>query len=52
MKLTVMPVLVEFFRTVHKDLEKKLRELEMRGRIYTICTTAMLRFAKILKKVL
>ena len=37
---------------VHKGLERRLEVLEIRGRIETIQTTALLRSARILRKVL
>ena len=37
---------------VLKGLEKKLEELEIRGRIKTFQTTGLLRLAKILRRVL
>ena len=44
----VIPVVIGTLGMVLKDLEKELEELEIRGRIKTIQTTALLRSARIL----
>ena len=54
MKVTETPNVVGVLETVHKGLKKKRRldELDIRGRIETIQTTALLRSASILRGVL
>ena len=52
MKVTVIPIAADTLETVTKNLEKRLEELEIRGRIETIQTTALLRSARILRRVL
>ena len=52
MGVTVIPVVVGVLGTVPKDLERRIEELEIRGRIDTIQTTALLRSARILRRVL
>ena len=52
MKVTVIPIIVGGFGMVHKDLEKKLRELEIRRRNKIIQTTALLKSSRIHKKIL
>ena len=52
MRVTVMPIRIGSLRIVHKILKKRLEELEIRGRTETIKTTALLRLAGILRKVL
>ena len=52
MKETMMSVVVGALETIAHDLEKKLEELEIRGRIKTILTTALLNSARILRNVL
>ena len=52
MQLTVIPVVLGTLRTIPKDLERKLKELEIGGRIGKIRITALLRSARILRKVL
>ena len=44
-KMVVIPVVVGDFGTVPKSLEKKLKELEIRWRIETIQTPALLQLA-------
>ena len=41
-KVTVIPVVTAIFGTVPKGLERGLEEWEIRGRIETIQTTALL----------
>ena len=52
MKVMVIPIVVGALGTVPKGLEKMLEELEIRGRIETIQITALLRSARILRRVL
>ena len=52
MRVTVIPTVIGTLGTVQKDLERGLDELEIEGRIETIKTTALLRSARILRRVL
>ena len=46
----IIPIIGHELKTVHKGLERDLKELEMRGRIGTIMTTLLLRSARKLTK--
>ena len=48
----VIPILIGVLSTVIKGLIKGFEDLEIRGRIETIQTTALLRSARILSRVL
>ena len=50
--VTVIPMVTGILGTVPKRLERGLQELEIRGRIEAIQTTALLRSARIARKVL
>ena len=52
MRMTVIPIEVGALGTVAKGLEERLEKLENRRRIETIQTTALLRPARILRRVL
>ena len=52
MELTVVPVVVGALGTGFKSLEKGLEEIKIKGKIETIKTTALLRSARILRRVL
>ena len=52
MKGTIIPIVSGAFGTVTKGLLKGLEDLEIRGRAETIQTTALLRTAIILRRVL
>ena len=52
MKVTVIPIVISAPGTVTKGLIKDLEDLEIRGRAETIQTTALLRLAWILRRVL
>ena len=52
MKVTMIPIVIGAFGTVTKGLLKGLENLEVGGRVVTIQTTALLRTARILKRVL
>ena len=52
MKVTVIPVVIGALGTTPKMLSKGLEELKIRGRTGTIQTTALLRSARILRRVL
>ena len=48
-RVTVTPILIGVLRTVLKDLKERLEELEIRERIETIPTTALLRMTRLLR---
>ena len=50
--MTIIPIVTGAFRTVTKELLKGLEDLEIGGRVETIQTTALLRTARILRRVL
>ena len=50
--VTIIPVMIDAFGTVTKGLLKGLEELEITRRVETIHTIALLRTARILRKVL
>ena len=52
MKLTVIPIVIGTLSIVIKGLIQGLSDLEMWGRVETIQTTALLRSARILRRVL
>ena len=52
MKVTIIPIVIGAFGTVTKRLLKGLENLEVGGRVETIQTTALLRTARILRRVL
>ena len=52
MKVTIIPIVIGAFGTVTKGLLKGLEDLEIRGQVETIQTTALLRTARILRRVL
>ena len=52
MIVTNVPVVFGAFGTVTKGLSKGLEDLEVGGRVETIQTTALLKTARILRKVL
>ena len=52
MKLTFMPTVIVALGTVTKGLTKRQEGLEIRGRVETTQTTALLRLARILRRVL
>ena len=52
MKVTIIPIVIGAFDTVTKGLLKGLGDLEVDGRVETIQTTALLRTARILRRVL
>ena len=52
MKVTFIPIVIGALGTVTKELIKGLENLEIKGRVETIQTTALLRSARILRKVL
>ena len=52
MKVTIVPVVIGAFGTITKGLLKGLEDLEVGGRVETIQMTALLRTARILRRVL
>ena len=52
MKVTIIPIVIGAFGTVTKGLLKGLEDMEVGGRVETIQTTALLRTARILRRVL
>ena len=52
MKVTIVPIVIGAFATVTKGLLKKLEDMEVGGWVETIQTTALLRTARILRRVL
>ena len=52
MKVTIVPIVIGAFGTITKWLLKGLEDLEVSGRVETIQMTALLRTARILKRVL
>ena len=51
-KVTIIPIVIGAFGTVTKGLLKALEDLEVGGREETILTTALLKTARILRRVL
>ena len=51
-KVTIIPILIGAVGTVTKGLLKGLEDLEVGGRVETIQTTALLKTARILRRVL
>ena len=52
MKVTIIQIVIGAFGTVTKGLLKGLEDLEVGSRVETIQTTALLKTAKILRRVL
>ena len=52
MKVTIIPIVIGTFGTVTKGLLKGLEDLEVGGGVETIQTTALLRTARILRRIL
>ena len=52
MKVTVIPVVIDTLGTVTKELIQGLEDLEIRGQMESIQPTALLRSARILRRVL
>ena len=51
MKVTLISIVIGAFGAVTNELVQGLEELEIRGRVETIQTTALLRSARILRRV-
>ena len=52
MKVTIVPLVIGAFDTIIKGLLKGLEDLEVGGRVETIQMTALLRTARIMRRVL
>ena len=52
MKVTVIPTVIGTLKTITKGLVKGLKDLEIRGQVETIQTTALLRPVRVLRSVL
>ena len=52
MKVTIIPIVIGAFGAVTKGLLKNLEDLEVGDRVETIQTTALLKTARILRRVL
>ena len=52
MKASIIPIVIGAVGTVTKGFAKGLEDLEIRGRLETILTKALLRLARILRIVL
>ena len=52
MKVTIIPIVIDALGTVNKGLIQGLEDLEIRGRAETILTLTLLRWARILRRVL
>ena len=52
MKVRIVPIVIGAFGTITKGLLKDLEDLEVGGRVETIQMTALLRLARILRRVL
>ena len=52
MKVTIVPIMIGAFGSITKGLLKGLEDLELGGRVETIQMTALLRTARILRRVL
>ena len=51
MKVMIVPIVIDALGTVTKGLLKGLEDLEVGGRVETIQTTALLRMARIVRRV-
>ena len=52
MRMTIVPIVIDAFSTVSKGLLKSLDDMDVGGRVETIQMTALLRTARILRRVL
>ena len=52
MKATVIPIVIGALGTIPEGLIKRREDMEIRGQVETIQTTALLRSARILRRVL
>ena len=51
MKVTVIPIIIWAHGTIPKELIKRLEDLKIRGQVETLQITALLRSARILRRV-
>ena len=52
MKVTVIPIVIGTLGTITKRMKQGLKDLEIRGCVLTVQTTALLKSARILRRVL
>ena len=52
MRVTVIPIVIGKFGTIPKSLVKGLEDVKIRAQVETIQTTALLKSARILRRVL
>ena len=52
MTMTVIPIVIGVLGTIPKGLKTEIEDMKIRGQVETIQTTALLRLARILRKVL
>ena len=52
MKVTFISIIIGALRTVTEELLKGLQDLEIRGRVETIQTIALMRSARILRRIM
>ena len=52
MQVTIIPIVIGAFGTVTKGLQRRLEDLEVGGQVETIQTTALLRTARMPRRVL
>ena len=52
MKQLIIPIIIGFLGTVTKRLIQRLEDLEIRGRVMTVKTTALLRSVRILRRIM
>ena len=52
MQVTIIPIVIGVFETITKELLKELEDLEVGGQMETIQTAALLRMARIMRRVL
>ena len=52
MKVTIVPIVIGAFGTISEGLLKDLEDLEVGGRVENIQMTALLRTARILRRIL
>ena len=52
MKVIVVPIIIGALGTIHKILVRRLEKLGIKGRAETVQTTALLKSARILRRVL
>ena len=50
MRVSLIPIVIGAVGTIPKGLVRRLEDLEIRGRVDTIQTTALLRLARLLRR--